>query len=99
MPMDREGGKVKMRPGPDHLPEGRVLFLSVRVVMMVATMMVMRGGECRSGKHHQKQGCCDNFLHAKNVARTLGREKCIPDRASKEARGGRQFNYKTAAQR
>jgi hypothetical protein len=28
----------------------------VRVVMMVMVTMVMAGGECGSGKHHQKQG-------------------------------------------
>ena len=87
MPIDREGGKVKLRPGPEHLPEDQVSFLGVRVVMMVATMMVMRSGECRGGKHHQKQGCCKNLFHAKNVARTPRREKCIPNRAPKEARG------------
>jgi hypothetical protein len=96
MPIDRDGGKVKMRPGPNHLPEDRVSFLGVRVMMMVVAVMVMRGGECRGGKHHQKQGGCKNLFHAKNVARTLGREKCIPDRASKEARGGKRFQYKTA---
>jgi hypothetical protein len=87
MPIDREGGKVKMRPGPGHLPEDRVSFLGVRVVMMVVTTMVMAGGKSRSGEHHQKQGCCKNLLHAKNVARTPRREKCIQARASKEARG------------
>jgi hypothetical protein len=87
MPIDREGGKVKMQPGPGHLPEDRVSFLGVRVVMMVVATMVMRGGECRGGKHHQEQGCCENLLHAKNVARTPRREKCIHGRAPKEARG------------
>jgi hypothetical protein len=85
-----------MRPGPGHVREDRVSFLGVRVVMMVATMMVMRSGECRGGKHHQKQGCCKNLFHAKNVARTPRREKCIQARAPKEARGGKQFQTETA---
>jgi hypothetical protein len=84
-----------MRPGPGHLPEDRVSFLSVRVVVMVVAMMVMRGGECRGGKHHQKQGSCKNLLHAKNVARTPRREKCIQPHAPKEARGGKQFQNET----
>jgi hypothetical protein len=87
MPIDREGGKVKMRPGPDHLPEDRVSFLGVRVVMMVVTMMVTRGGECRGGKHHQKQGCGENLFHVKNVAWSPRRGKWIQARASKESPG------------
>jgi hypothetical protein len=58
----------------------------VSVVMMVMAMMVTAGGECRGGKHHQKQGCGKNLFHAKNVARTLRREKPIPRHAPKEAR-------------
>jgi hypothetical protein len=45
------------------------LDLSV-MVMMVVAMMVTRGGECRGGKHHQKQGCSENLFHAKNVTRS-----------------------------
>jgi hypothetical protein len=43
-------------------------------MMMVVTMMVTTGGECRGGKHHQKQGCSENLFHAKNVARSPRRE-------------------------
>jgi hypothetical protein len=72
-----------------------VSFLGVRVVMMVVTMMVTRGGECRGGKHHQKQGCGENLFHVKNVARTPRREKCIQARASKESPGaGNSFKMK-----
>jgi|HubBroStandDraft_2_1064218.scaffolds.fasta_scaffold1012475_2 hypothetical protein len=76
-----------MRPGPDFMFEDRDSFLSVRVVMMVVTMMVTAGGESRSGKHHQKQGSSEDLFHATNVAWTTRREKCIPCRASREARG------------
>jgi hypothetical protein len=38
------------------------------MVMMVGMMVAMlRGGEGRAGKHHQKQCRSKNFLHAKNV--------------------------------
>jgi hypothetical protein len=43
------------------------LDLSV-MVMMVVAMMVTRGGECRGGKHHQKQGSSEDPFHATNVA-------------------------------
>jgi hypothetical protein len=44
------------------------MVLGVCVVMMVVAMMVMRGGECRGGKHHQKQGSSEDPFHATNVA-------------------------------
>jgi hypothetical protein len=50
------------------------VVLGVRVVMMVVAMMVTAGGECRGGKHHQKQGCSEKLFHAKNVARPPRRE-------------------------
>jgi len=71
-----------------------VSFLSVRVVMMVVTMMVTAGGECRGGKHHQKQGCSEKLFHAKNVARLVRHEKRIPDYAPKEARGENPFQFR-----
>ncbi|MGD0630253.1 MAG: hypothetical protein ABR987_12925 [Terracidiphilus sp.] len=48
---------------------GPGIVLCVYVVMMVVAMMVMRGGECRGGKHHQKQGSSEDLFHATNVAR------------------------------
>jgi hypothetical protein len=79
---------ARPRPiAPGSLFEDRDLFSGVRVVMMVVVMMVTASGESRSGKHHQKQCGSENLFHAKNVARKLGREKCIPDHAPKEARG------------
>jgi len=48
---------------------GPGMVLGVCVVMMVVAMMVMRGGECRGGKHHQKQGSSEDLFHATNVAR------------------------------
>jgi hypothetical protein len=63
------------------------MVLGVCVVMMVVVVMVMRGGECRGGKHHQKQGSSEHLFHATNVARPLQREKWIQRRASREARG------------
>ena len=68
MPIDREDGQIKMRPGPNRFGQNRVSFLSVRVVVMVMTMMVTAGGECRGGKHHQKQGCSEDLFHAKNAS-------------------------------
>jgi hypothetical protein len=56
-------------------------------VVMVVVMMVMRGGECRGGKHHQKQGSSEDLFHATNVARRPQREKWIQSCASREARG------------
>jgi hypothetical protein len=63
------------------------MVLSVHVVMMVVAMMVMHGGECRGGKHHQKQGSSEDLFHAPNVARPPRHEKRIQCRASREARG------------
>ena len=53
------------------------MVLSVCVVMMVVVAMVMRGGECRRGKHHQKQGGSKDLFHATNVARPSQSEKWI----------------------
>jgi hypothetical protein len=64
------------------------------VMMMVVAIMVTAGGECRGGKHHQKQGCSKNLFHAKNVARTPWREKGIPERAPKESRGREQSSFR-----
>jgi hypothetical protein len=64
---------------------------------MVVVVMVMRGGECRGGKHHQKQGSSEDLFHATNVARPPQREKCIQCRASREARGrGKPFQLGTS---
>jgi hypothetical protein len=53
----------------------RGVDLGVRVVMMVVAMMVARGTESRSGKHHQKKGGGEELFHAANVALSLMREK------------------------
>jgi hypothetical protein len=98
MPIDREDGQIKMRPGPNRFGQNRVSFLSVRVVVMVMTMMVTAGGECRGGKHHQKQGCSEKLFHAKNVARPPPHEKCIPAHAPKEARGENPFQFRNRNQ-
>jgi len=67
------------------LGPGMVLCVSVCVVMVVV-VMVMRGGECRGGKHHQKQGSSEHLFHATNVARPPQREKWFQSRASRESR-------------
>jgi hypothetical protein len=66
---------------------GPGMVLSVYVVMMVVAMMVTHCGECRGGKHHQKQGSGEDLFHATNVARPPRREKWIQCRVSREARG------------
>jgi hypothetical protein len=74
----------KCGPAPEqNAALGPGMFLGVCVVMMVVAMMVMRGGECRGGKHHQEQGGSEHLFHATNVARPSWREKWIQGRASR----------------
>jgi hypothetical protein len=60
---------------------GPVLMVMMLVlvvgVMIDVTMVVPGGGEGRAGKHHQEQGCGNNLLHGKNLARSPLRKKEI----------------------
>src|ERR1700677_5061604 len=77
---------------------GPGMVLGVCVVMMVVVVMVMHCGECRGGKHHQKQGSGEHLFHATNVARPPQREKWIQCHASRQARGsGNECHLGTSA--
>jgi len=70
VPFNHACRNEKVRPAPRSCRTWPGLVLGVCVVMMVVAMMVTRTGECRGGKHHQKQGCSEDLFHATNVART-----------------------------
>jgi hypothetical protein len=46
---------------------GIVLGVLVVMMMMVMVVVVIGFGEGRTGKHHQEQCGCENFLHGENV--------------------------------
>ena len=88
MPAVGDTNYKKMRPGPVGVQLwNRGTGLGVRVVVVVMAMMVMRGGESRCGKHHQKQGGGKDLFHAANVALLHACWKCNPGHASREERG------------
>jgi hypothetical protein len=56
-------------------------------VMVVMAVMMLRGGERRANKHHQKQCSGKNLLHGLNVARKREKEQWKYWSAPREERG------------